>query len=328
MSRSVGCGVAGAGSWPLFSRSTPITLRSSSSAWRAVARRRAAVSCTSVGGQVRPDFESTGVQRHQGDPVREDVVHLTCDAGPFGQPGLLLVQFLVGFGAERSLAQRQQQLPAGPDEHAPPAGGQRQRHDEQHDGGGTGRRAVDGVGQNPGDPQQGPPRADRAGDARRGRRAPAGRRRSPTSRRSPTTHTRSRRRAASVSATTERGRPAPRSRCRRPPGRSAAGRGVPQGRAQEQRSQSHGKRESKCVDGPFAWSAAVGSGAGRSSDAAAGPPARPRTSATGTRGHRSPSAAGGHRRKSGVHAERRIPGAVSHFRHIVVVSRPMRQCGK
>ena len=51
MSDSVGCGAGGAGSWPGSSRSTPITLRSSSSAWRAVERSSSAVSRTFAGGR-------------------------------------------------------------------------------------------------------------------------------------------------------------------------------------------------------------------------------------------------------------------------------------
>ena len=209
MSRSVGCGAAGAALVPAFSRSTPITPRSSSSAWRAVARSRAAVSRTCVRRQVRTHLEPAGVQRHQGDPVGEHVVHLARDPGPLGHPRLLLVQLLIGLGPQGPLAQRQQQLASGPDEHAPRGGGERQRHDQQHHrerdrSSGCRRRRRGRTGST----ARRPARWAGPGDARPGTTARGARRGSRRSRSSRARDTRARRRPAIGAATTARGRPA------------------------------------------------------------------------------------------------------------------------
>ena len=122
MSRSVGCGVAGAGSVSPeaeSSRSTPMTPRNSSRACWAVARSSSAVSRTSFARQVGTHLQATGVQRHQRDPVREHVVHLARDARALGQPGLVGEHPLLGLGPLGPLAQRPDELPAGADEHAP-----------------------------------------------------------------------------------------------------------------------------------------------------------------------------------------------------------------
>ena len=155
MSRSVGCGAAGAGSCPRLLAEHPDHAAQLLECLACRGAQQGGGLLDLVRWQVRTQLEPSGVQRHQGDPVSEHVVHLPGDPGPFGHPGLLLVQLLVGLGSQGSLTQRQQQLPAGPDEHAPPAGGERQRHHEQHHGDGTGGRAVDGEGEHRRDPQQG-----------------------------------------------------------------------------------------------------------------------------------------------------------------------------
>ena len=68
-----------------------------------MARSRVAVCWICAGGQVGAHLEPAGVQGDQGDAVSEDVVHLAGDPGPFGQPGLLLVQLLVGLGAQHTV---------------------------------------------------------------------------------------------------------------------------------------------------------------------------------------------------------------------------------
>ena len=69
--------------------------------------------------------------------------------------GVLLVQRAIGLGPQRSLPQGQQQLPAGPDEHAPAARSEGERHDEQQHRDGVGGRAVDGEGNDRRHPQEG-----------------------------------------------------------------------------------------------------------------------------------------------------------------------------
>ena len=72
-----------------------------------------------VGRQVRPHLETAGVQRDEGHPVREDLVHLPGDAGPLGMPRLLGEQPLLGLGTLGTFPQRGDELAPGPGEHAP-----------------------------------------------------------------------------------------------------------------------------------------------------------------------------------------------------------------
>ena len=146
MSDSVGCGAAGGDSWPGSSRSTPITPRNSSSAWRAVERSSSAVSRT-FRRQVGLDLQRARVQRHQRDPVGEHVVHLARDPGALGHPDPVGVQTLLGLGAQGTLAQREEELTSGPDEHAPGGGRERERGDHQDHRQRVGRGAVDGEDQ-------------------------------------------------------------------------------------------------------------------------------------------------------------------------------------
>ena len=120
MSDSVGCGAAGA-------RVLPGLLAEHSDHAAQLLEGLAGRRAQQLGGlphlggrQVGPHLEPSRVQRQQGDPVGEHVVHLAGDPGPLGHPGPLLVQALVGLRPQGALAQGQQQLPAGPEEHPPP----------------------------------------------------------------------------------------------------------------------------------------------------------------------------------------------------------------
>ena len=133
MSANVGCGTVDGRSCPGSSRSTPITSRSSSSAWWAVNRNSAALSRTWAGGRSSCDLERPGVQRHQGDAVGEHVVHLPCDAGSLGQARTFGADELIGLGPLGTLAQGGEELTPGADEHAPCGrGGGKRRRRQQH----------------------------------------------------------------------------------------------------------------------------------------------------------------------------------------------------
>ena len=75
--------------------------------------------------QIGPDLQAPGVQRHQRDPVGEHVVHLARDQGALGHPRTVGVQALLGLGAQGTLAQREEELTSGPDEHSPRGGRER-----------------------------------------------------------------------------------------------------------------------------------------------------------------------------------------------------------
>nr|UXN28599.1 hypothetical protein N8D75_16690 [Curtobacterium flaccumfaciens] len=84
-----------------------------------------------VGGEPRAAvLERTGVQRDQGQPVAQDVVHLAGDVGAFLLAGTVLAQLLVAFEQGCALAQGQQQRPALADPDAD--------RDEQGDADGAG----------------------------------------------------------------------------------------------------------------------------------------------------------------------------------------------
>ena len=203
--------------------------------------------------QVGPDLQGSRVQRHQGDPVGEHVVHLARDAGTFRHPRRVLVQALVRLGPERALPKGQQQLAARPHEHPPRDGGQRERRGDQDHRDRVGGRAVDGEDHGARDPQgEGDQhRADRPvhGEGEQRQQAGGGRRH----RDGPQQHARDR----------HAERPAP------PPPQSEAGqspaadvddhlggrqrsRGVAQGRAQEDRAQTGRGQAAGHVDEPFA----------------------------------------------------------------------------
>jgi hypothetical protein len=69
-----------------------------------------------VGRPIRAQFQSPGVQAHQGDPVGEHVMHLPGDPMAFVLAGLLDP---FGLGSLRPFAQRLGELASGPDEHPP-----------------------------------------------------------------------------------------------------------------------------------------------------------------------------------------------------------------
>ena len=114
MSRSVGCGATAPASLIRVLAQYPDHAAQLLECLAGRDARRAAVCLDLLRGQVRAHLEPTGVQRHQRDPVRQDVVHLARDARPFGHPGLLLVQLLVGLGPQRSLAQATAAAAGGP----------------------------------------------------------------------------------------------------------------------------------------------------------------------------------------------------------------------
>ena len=129
MSDSVGCGAGGVGSWPGL-------LAEHSDHAAQLLECLAGGRAQQLGGlphllrrQVGPDLERAGVQRQQRDPVGEHVVHLAGDPGALGHPGPVLVQPLVGLGAQGTLAQGEQKLASGPDEHPPGGGGEHERGD-------------------------------------------------------------------------------------------------------------------------------------------------------------------------------------------------------
>ena len=93
--------------------------RRSCSAWWALARITPAARATSSGGASGRNSSAPGVQAQQRDPVRQHVVHLPGDPGPFQLPGLRDPQLLLGLGPLRPVPQRHDELPAGPDEHPP-----------------------------------------------------------------------------------------------------------------------------------------------------------------------------------------------------------------
>ena len=217
MSDSVGCGAAGADSCPGSSRSTPITPRSSSSAWRAVERSSSAVSRTFSGG--RSGWTSSAPACSAISEIRW--ASTSCISRAIrvrsAMPDPVGVQTLIGLGAQGTLAQGEQELASGPDEHAPGGRRERERGDQQDHRERVGRGAVDGEDQQRtgSTAQRRAAPAGRCG-ARRGRTARGARRGWPRSRTPPARHRPARRRAASAAATTARGRPATRRRRRRP----------------------------------------------------------------------------------------------------------------
>ncbi len=139
MSDSVGCGAAGGDS-------RPGVLAQHSDHAAQLLERLAGGRAQQLGGlpdllgrQVGPDLQRARVQRDQGDPVGEHVVHLAGDPGALGHARTVGVQTLLGLGAQRTLAQREEELTSGPDEHAPGDGGEHER--DGHAGSPTGRRS-------------------------------------------------------------------------------------------------------------------------------------------------------------------------------------------
>ena len=121
------------------------------------------------------------------------------------------VQTLLGLGAQRTLAQREEELTSGPDEHAPRDRREHERYGHEDDRQRVGRGAVDGEDQRRtgSTAQRRAARAEGCG-ARRARSTRGARRRSRRSRTPPAGDKRAQRRAASAAATTGTDRPAPR----------------------------------------------------------------------------------------------------------------------
>jgi len=72
-----------------------------------------------IGPRVAPDLEPADVQRYQRHPVREHVVHLPGDPGPFRLPRLVRQQVLCGLRLLGPFAQRINKLTAGAQVHPP-----------------------------------------------------------------------------------------------------------------------------------------------------------------------------------------------------------------
>ena len=94
------------------------------------------------------------MQRQQRDPVGEHVVHLAGDPGALGHPRPVFVQTLIGLGPQGPLAQGEEELASGPDEHPPRGHGEHERGDPHEHRQRVGRRAVDGEDQHGRDPQR------------------------------------------------------------------------------------------------------------------------------------------------------------------------------
>jgi hypothetical protein len=90
-------------------------------------------------GALRAELERPRVQRDEREAVGEDVVHLARDAGALVVARLLDAQLLLGLGALGPLAEREDELAAGPDVHPPRDDARRDdrredRLDERRDG--------------------------------------------------------------------------------------------------------------------------------------------------------------------------------------------------
>ena len=147
--------VAAAGSWPGSSRSSPITPRSSSRAWRAVERSSSAVSRTCSGG--RSGRTSSAPACNASSEIRW--ASTSCISRAIRVRSAIRARSscstLVGLRPQGPLAQGQEQLASGPDEHPPArstastSGMTRTKHRQR-----VGRRAVDGEGQHGRNPQR------------------------------------------------------------------------------------------------------------------------------------------------------------------------------
>jgi hypothetical protein len=84
-----------------------------------------------LGRQVGLDLQGARVQRHQRDAVGEYVVHLARDQGALRHARSVGVQPLLRLGALGALAQREEELTSGPDEHSPCNRGEHERDDHE-----------------------------------------------------------------------------------------------------------------------------------------------------------------------------------------------------
>ena len=103
MSDSVGCGAAGAGSGPrVLSQDADHAAQLLECLAGGRAQQLGGLAHR-LDGKVGADLQRAGVQRDQGDSVREHVVHLACDPGALRHARPVGVQALVGLRAQRPL---------------------------------------------------------------------------------------------------------------------------------------------------------------------------------------------------------------------------------